>query len=104
MEEDRELQAYLNELSSDGTGPNGGIGRVSLLLPKKKKLQRPILSERILIAKIFSHYPPYRLIRHFQAITLRGNLDCVGICPEIKEINASKVSQRFILTLFQRPL
>lgn len=28
VEEDRELQAYLNELSSDGTGPNGGIGRI----------------------------------------------------------------------------
>lgn len=40
MEEDRELQAYLNELSSDGTGPNGGIGRVSLLFQKKKKIAK----------------------------------------------------------------
>ena len=28
--EDVELQAYLNEVSLDGTGPNGGIGRVNM--------------------------------------------------------------------------
>ena len=28
MKEDVELQAYLNEVSLSGTGPNGGIGRV----------------------------------------------------------------------------
>ena len=27
-----ELQAYCNELSVNGTGPNGGIGRVSINL------------------------------------------------------------------------
>ena len=30
VKEDVELQAYLNELSLDGTGPNGGIGRVNM--------------------------------------------------------------------------
>lgn len=29
VKEDLELQAYLNEVSLDGTGPNGGIGRVN---------------------------------------------------------------------------
>ena len=29
VQKDAELQAYLNELSLDGTGPNGGIGRVN---------------------------------------------------------------------------
>ena len=29
VEDDKELQAYLNELSLNGTGPNGGIGRVN---------------------------------------------------------------------------
>ena len=28
VQEDKELQAYLNELSLNGTGENGGIGRV----------------------------------------------------------------------------
>lgn len=28
VKEDVELQAYLNEVSLDGTGPNGGIGQV----------------------------------------------------------------------------
>jgi len=28
VQEDKELGAYLNELSVNGTGPNGGIGRV----------------------------------------------------------------------------
>ena len=28
--EDVELQAYLNEVSLNGTGPNGGIGRVNM--------------------------------------------------------------------------
>ena len=28
--EDVELQAYLNEVSLNGTGPNGGLGRVSI--------------------------------------------------------------------------
>ena len=28
VQEDKELRAYLNELSVNGTGPNGGIGRV----------------------------------------------------------------------------
>lgn len=28
--EDEELQAYINEVSLDGTGPNGGIGRVNM--------------------------------------------------------------------------
>lgn len=27
---DEELQAYINEVSLDGTGPNGGIGRVNM--------------------------------------------------------------------------
>ncbi len=30
MKEDVELQAYLNEVSLNGTGPNGGIGMVSV--------------------------------------------------------------------------
>ena len=30
VKEDVELQAYLNEVSLDGTGPNGGIGRVNM--------------------------------------------------------------------------
>ena len=30
MKEDVELQAYLNEVSLEGTGPNGGIGRVNM--------------------------------------------------------------------------
>lgn len=30
MAEDEELQAYINEVSLDGTGPNGGIGRVNM--------------------------------------------------------------------------
>ena len=29
VQEDKELQAYLNELSLNGTGENGGIGRVT---------------------------------------------------------------------------
>ena len=29
MEEDSELQAFANEVSVYGTGPNGGIGKVS---------------------------------------------------------------------------
>ena len=28
MKDDVELQAYLNEVSLNGAGPNGGIGRV----------------------------------------------------------------------------
>ena len=28
VKDDVELQAYLNEVSLNGTGPNGGIGRV----------------------------------------------------------------------------
>jgi len=28
VQQDKELQAYLNELSLNGTGPNGGIGRI----------------------------------------------------------------------------
>ena len=31
VQEDSELQAYANELSINGTGPNGGIGRVSVI-------------------------------------------------------------------------
>ena len=31
MRDDVELQAYVNEVSLDGTGKNGGIGRVSLV-------------------------------------------------------------------------
>ena len=30
MTEDVELQAYLNEVSLNGTGPNGGLGRVDM--------------------------------------------------------------------------
>lgn len=30
VQQDKELQAYLNELSLNGTGPNGGIGRVNM--------------------------------------------------------------------------
>ena len=30
MTEDVELQAYLNEVSLNGTGPNGGLGRVNM--------------------------------------------------------------------------
>ena len=30
VKEDVELQAYLNEVSLNGTGPNGGIGRVNM--------------------------------------------------------------------------
>ena len=30
MAEDEELQAYINEVSLDGTEPNGGIGRVNM--------------------------------------------------------------------------
>ena len=30
MTDDVELQAYLNEVSLDGTGPNGGLGRVNM--------------------------------------------------------------------------
>lgn len=30
VKEDVELQAYLNEVSLKGTGPNGGIGRVNM--------------------------------------------------------------------------
>ena len=30
VKDDVELQAYLNEISLDGTGPNGGIGRVRM--------------------------------------------------------------------------
>ena len=30
VQEDKELQAYLNELSLNGTGENGGIGRVNM--------------------------------------------------------------------------
>jgi len=30
VREDVELQAYLNEVSLDGTGQNGGIGRVNM--------------------------------------------------------------------------
>ena len=42
VKEDVELQAYLNELSLDGTGPNGGIGRVNM------KHQLSILSPYLL--------------------------------------------------------
>ena len=42
VKEDVELQAYLNELSHDGTGPNGGIGRVNM------KHQLSILSPYLL--------------------------------------------------------
>ena len=31
MKEDTELQDYVNELSLNGTGPNGGIGRVKTI-------------------------------------------------------------------------
>ena len=30
VQEDMELQAYANELSINGTGPNGGIGKVTV--------------------------------------------------------------------------
>ena len=31
MKEDTELQDYVNELSLNGKGPNGGIGRVKTI-------------------------------------------------------------------------
>ena len=34
MTEDVELQAYLNEVSLNGTGPNGGLGRVNMTTTK----------------------------------------------------------------------
>ena len=33
VQEDKELEAFLNELSLNGTGENGGIGRVSISIP-----------------------------------------------------------------------
>jgi len=36
--EDVELQAYLNEVSLNGTGPNGGLGRVNMTTKKNIKL------------------------------------------------------------------
>ena len=33
VQEDKELEAFLNELSLNGTGENGAIGRVSISIP-----------------------------------------------------------------------
>ena len=33
VQEDKELEDFLNELSLNGTGENGGIGRVSISIP-----------------------------------------------------------------------
>ena len=33
VQEDKEVEAFLNELSLNGTGENGGIGRVSISIP-----------------------------------------------------------------------
>ena len=32
VKEDTELQAFLNEVSANGVGPNGGLGKVLLLI------------------------------------------------------------------------
>ena len=40
MTEDEELQAYLNEVSLNGTGPNGGLGRVSITTNHKTYFQQ----------------------------------------------------------------
>ena len=36
VEEDVEIQAFLNEVSLSGTGPNGGIGRVNMKTNDRK--------------------------------------------------------------------
>jgi len=36
--EDVELQAYVNEVSLNGSGPNGGIGRVNMTINHKTHL------------------------------------------------------------------
>ncbi|XP_020626544.1 allene oxide synthase-lipoxygenase protein-like [Orbicella faveolata] len=55
VKEDLELQAYLNEVSLDGTGPNGGIGRI-------RGLQASIDSKEDLceiVSRIISHVTIY---------------------------------------------
>ena len=53
VKEDVDFQAYLNELSLDGTGPNGGIGRVNM---KHIKHTESILADvRKDVSSIYNH-------------------------------------------------
>ena len=53
--EDVELQAYLNEVSLNGTGPSGGLGRVNMTTNHKTYFQQ----------RPRSHVSRYFLIRNF---------------------------------------
>ncbi len=49
MKEDVELQAYINEVSLNGTGPNGGIGKVKVFI-KKTKHKTQVSSKQVVDA------------------------------------------------------